>query len=88
MYDAVLHYRDQAREQIHLDTWGLKDQGYVLCTVHRQENTDDPVQISAILSALHQIARELPEVMPLHPRTRDRFLQQHQLTALVGLTHP
>lgn len=82
MYDAVLHYRDRARKCVSLATWGLTDQGYALCTLHRQENTDDPARLSAILAALRDIARELPVVLPLHPRTR-RKLEQHGALALL-----
>jgi UDP-GlcNAc3NAcA epimerase len=82
MYDAVLHYRDHARERISLDTWGLEDQSYALCTLHRQENTDDPERLSAILAALRDIARELPVVLPLHPRTRQKLEQQGALAML------
>ncbi|NCC31502.1 MAG: UDP-N-acetylglucosamine 2-epimerase (non-hydrolyzing) [Chloroflexia bacterium] len=86
MYDAVLHYRNRAREQYNLDIWGLHDQGYALCTLHRQENTDDPERLSAILAALREISRALAVVLPLHPRTRCRLEQQNNLLALDGLT--
>ena len=85
MYDAVLHYRDRALEYFSLDNWGLHHQGYVLSTLHRQENTDDPGRLKNILSALREIAREIPVVLPLHPRTRDRILQQGNQNALDGL---
>jgi UDP-GlcNAc3NAcA epimerase len=73
MYDAVLHYRDLVRERISLDTWGLTEKGYALCTLHRQENTDDPERLRNILAALREIARDLPVVLPLHPRTHQRL---------------
>jgi len=45
---------------------------YVLATVHRPENTDDPQALTAILAGLRQVGREhrLPVLVPLHPRTR------------------
>lgn len=86
MYDAVLYYRDLARERISLDTWGLTDKGYALCTLHRQENTDDPERLGNILAALREIARELPVVFPIHPRTRNRITQDMALGLLDGLT--
>ncbi len=86
MYDAVLHYRDLARERHSLASWGLQDQGYALCTLHRQENTDDAARLASILAALREIARDLPVVLPLHPRTRHRLEQQHQLVTLADLT--
>lgn len=86
MFDAVLYYRGCAREQISLDSFGLKDKAYALCTLHRQENTDDPVRLSSILSALRQVAKELPVVLPLHPRTKAKLQQQNNSDALKGLT--
>jgi UDP-GlcNAc3NAcA epimerase len=48
----------------------LRSGDYILATVHRAENTDDPNRLAAILGALTRIAAELPVVLPLHPRTR------------------
>lgn len=47
---------------------GVMPRGFVLATLHRPENTDDPVQLSAVLSDLRTLP--LPVVLPLHPRTR------------------
>ncbi|KDN87827.1 non-hydrolyzing UDP-N-acetylglucosamine 2-epimerase [Kitasatospora cheerisanensis] len=41
---------------------------YVLATIHRPENTDDPARLAQLLDQLAAI--ELPVLMPLHPRTR------------------
>lgn len=76
MYDAVLHYRDLARERVNLDSYGLQHQRYALCTLHRQENTDDPARLNSILGALRQISQQVPVVLPLHPRTRAKLAQQ------------
>ncbi len=71
MYDVALHYGAQAesRSQI-LERLELKPGGYVLATVHRAENTDDPARLQAIFEGLSVVATELPVVLPLHPRTR------------------
>ena len=86
MYDAVLFYRARAIEQISLDAFGLGHQNYALCTLHRQENTDDPKRLQSILSALRDIAKDLPLVLPLHPRTKHKIEQQHNASALSGVT--
>ena len=46
---------------------------YLLATLHRPSNVDDPATLSEILSALGEIAREIPVVFPVHPRTRSRI---------------
>ena len=54
--------------------------------MHRQENTDDPERLGNILAALREIARELPVVFPIHPRTRNRITQDMAHGWLDGLT--
>jgi UDP-GlcNAc3NAcA epimerase len=51
-----------------LDRLGLVEREYLLATIHRAENTDDPQRLHAILAALDE-SRE-PVVFPVHPRTR------------------
>jgi UDP-GlcNAc3NAcA epimerase len=72
MYDAAIHFAERAEKNSNiLDKLGLRPSEYVLCTVHRAENTDDPSRLRAIFQALCSLARDLPVVVPLHPRTRD-----------------
>jgi UDP-N-acetylglucosamine 2-epimerase len=46
----------------------LPNRGYLLVTVHRAANTDDPAQLRAIVTALN--ALDEPVIFPVHPRTR------------------
>ena len=41
---------------------------YVLATIHRVVNTDDPVRLGSIVDALNEYGK--PVLLPLHPRTR------------------
>jgi UDP-GlcNAc3NAcA epimerase len=43
---------------------------FILCTIHRAENTDDETRLRAIFEALDKIAREKQIILPLHPRTK------------------
>jgi UDP-GlcNAc3NAcA epimerase len=71
MYDAALFYAGKARAQSGLlARLGLAPRGYALATIHRAENTDDPVRLVAIFDALAALASRLRVVLPLHPRTR------------------
>jgi UDP-N-acetylglucosamine 2-epimerase (non-hydrolysing) len=47
---------------------GVDPHGFVLATIHRPENTDDPESLRVILEELSKLG--LPVVLPLHPRTR------------------
>jgi UDP-N-acetylglucosamine 2-epimerase (non-hydrolysing) len=79
MYDALLAVRDRARERpALLDELGHDDGEYVLATVHRAANTDDPDRLSNIVSALADAPH--PVVFPAHPRTVDA-LSRHGLLA-------
>lgn len=69
MYDAALYYAQKAKDNIHLEQWNLKEKQYVLCTIHRAENTDHPKKLSSVFNALQQINQHIPVVLPLHPRT-------------------
>jgi UDP-N-acetylglucosamine 2-epimerase len=52
---------------------GLQPGRYALATIHRAENTDDPIRLAAIMDGLAGIAiAGLPVVLPIHPRTRHR----------------
>lgn len=42
---------------------------YVLSTIHRAENTDDTERLTGIFAGLSRIARQVPVILPLHPRT-------------------
>jgi len=63
---------------------GADPDGFVLATIHRPENTDDPARLEAILSELSKLG--LPVVMPLHPRTR-AAARRHGLGAALDRLH-
>jgi UDP-N-acetylglucosamine 2-epimerase (non-hydrolysing) len=56
----------------------------VLATIHRPENTDDPVRLAAILRALGGLG--VPVMLPLHPRTAGRIRQHDLGHLLAGIT--
>lgn len=50
---------------------------FILGTLHRQENTDDPGRLKEIIDAFNAIGAHTPVVLPLHPRTRKILQQEH-----------
>lgn len=56
--------------------FGLAGKSFVLATVHRAENTEDPAHLAAIMEGLDRAARRLPVLLPLHPRTRTALDRQ------------
>ncbi len=69
MVDALEFNRVLAAERSTvLDRLDLTPGGYLVLTIHRASNTDDPAVLRAILEAVGEA--DLPVVFPVHPRTR------------------
>ncbi|MGA9835814.1 MAG: UDP-N-acetylglucosamine 2-epimerase (non-hydrolyzing) [Gemmatimonadaceae bacterium] len=49
---------------------------YVVATIHRPANVDDPVNFQEIMGALLELSEQCPVVFPVHPRTRQRLEKQ------------
>lgn len=70
MIDTLMKHRALAAELALRDELGLASHGYATMTLHRPSNVDERDVLEGILGALTEIARELPIVFPMHPRTR------------------
>ncbi|MHA4807553.1 non-hydrolyzing UDP-N-acetylglucosamine 2-epimerase [Flavitalea flava] len=71
MLDAAMQFRDRAKEQSSLlEDLSLTGNPFVLATIHRAENAEDPQVLREILNALHRIHRDIPVVFPVHPKTK------------------
>ncbi|MBR3572046.1 MAG: UDP-N-acetylglucosamine 2-epimerase (non-hydrolyzing) [Bacteroidales bacterium] len=46
---------------------------FVLCTLHRAENTDNSEVLKELILSLELIAEFVPVVLPLHPRTKNKL---------------
>ena len=78
MYDNSLHFSaisDQKSEI--LQKLGLEAGSFILCTIHRDSNTDDPQALGQIFEALLEIIARSgkPIVLPIHPRTKNKMQQ-------------
>lgn len=68
MFDGILHFSKIAQEKSTiLTTLGLNEKEFMLCTIHRAENTNDIHRLKAIFNALNTSGEHI--VLPLHPRT-------------------
>lgn len=61
MVDVARHYRDEGAP-VDIET------PFALATVHRAENTDDPVRLNGVMQTLLSYPGKI--LLPLHPRTR------------------
>lgn len=79
MYDNSLHFSKVAEEKTSvLADNALEKNNFILATIHRNNNTDEPKRLNALFSAINKIATENKRtvVLPLHPRTA-KLLQQN-----------
>jgi UDP-N-acetylglucosamine 2-epimerase (non-hydrolysing) len=65
---------------------GLPPGGYGVVTLHRPSNVDRPETLAPLTAALATVAKRLPLVFPVHPRTRARLREFGLETALPGVT--
>ena len=70
MIDTLLKAKQRALKTTILTDLSLTAKEYILLTLHRPSNVDDPIVFSEILSALNDISKDVPIVFPVHPRTR------------------
>jgi UDP-GlcNAc3NAcA epimerase len=71
MRDAMDLFAEKARNSPGiLGDLQLAQKSYILATIHRAENTDDPAKLRMIFEGLGLAARKMPVIAPLHPRTR------------------
>lgn len=72
MYDAALYYAARAEQKSEVfQQLGLVPKSYILATIHRAENTDNPTRLRAIFEGLAAVSYQImPVLLPLHPRTR------------------
>lgn len=74
MYDNSVYFSHLAEQKTDILTrLGLKSGEYILATIHRPNNTDDPSRLTAIISSLLKITERegITLVLPLHPRTKN-----------------
>jgi UDP-GlcNAc3NAcA epimerase len=89
MYDAALYYSAKAKQQSKvLEQLQLTEKNYILATIHRAENTDNPARLKAIFDGLEQIAEQIPVILPLHPRTNEALKHHKQPTKNIQLIEP
>jgi UDP-N-acetylglucosamine 2-epimerase (non-hydrolysing) len=70
MIDSLLYYIKKADGCGVLERLGLAEKEYMLVTLHRPSNVDDPEELRELFSMLSRLAERMPVVFPIHPRTR------------------
>ena len=73
MYDNALHFSKQVVDRA--SHWHITPGQFILCTIHRDHNTDDPAKLDQILHGLCEIASQFEQhiILPIHPRTKQKL---------------
>ncbi|MCU0441477.1 MAG: UDP-N-acetylglucosamine 2-epimerase (non-hydrolyzing) [Bacteroidia bacterium] len=72
MEDAALYYATIANDKSQIiQTLNLQTRSFILSTIHRAENTDNPQYLKQIIQALNTLHQTKQVVVPLHPRTKN-----------------
>jgi UDP-N-acetylglucosamine 2-epimerase (non-hydrolysing) len=82
MIDSLRRCERQARELKAWESVGMAERSYVLVTLHRPSNVDDPERLERIVDSLVSLAGHAPVVFPIHPRTRARLTDDGGLSRL------
>jgi len=82
MIDSLRRCEKRARALEAWTTVGMRARDYVLVTLHRPANVDDPARLAGIVQGLEGLAAHTPVVFPIHPRTRARLAEDGGLDRL------
>jgi UDP-N-acetylglucosamine 2-epimerase (non-hydrolysing) len=69
MIDSLVAVEPEIRRRSASAAYGLPQGGYLLVTLHRPALVDGPL-LPVVMERLAEVARELPVLFPVHPRTR------------------
>jgi len=70
MIDTLLANRSNFKKPAIWDEFNLEDRGYIVLTLHRPNNVDDPANLKRLLGEITNSSNQLPLIFPVHPRTR------------------
>ncbi|MEY5000152.1 MAG: hypothetical protein RLZZ211_188 [Bacteroidota bacterium] len=76
MYDNSLYFAQLSDQKSRIiDVLQLQNTDFVLCTIHRDNNTDNPEALASIFTALMSLVEQtnMRVILPLHPRTRHKI---------------
>ena len=88
MEDAAKYFSDISEKYSNIiqDT-NLDNSEYLLCTIHRAENTDNPERLKQLVNVLNDLAEDYEVILPLHPRTKAK-LESEKLQLNIRMIEP
>lgn len=71
MIDTLLTQLPKTKKPTGWTEWGLNAGGYIVLTLHRPSNVDDPATFEQWMKTIDEVG--LPVIFPVHPRTQKNF---------------
>jgi UDP-N-acetylglucosamine 2-epimerase (non-hydrolysing) len=88
MIDTLFQFRDRAAASTVLNDIGVRRGEFVVLTLHRPSNVDDPGRLRHVLDAIRSVERDARVIFPVHPRTRERLRQLPDAVSDAGALTP
>ncbi|MBT6030092.1 MAG: UDP-N-acetylglucosamine 2-epimerase (non-hydrolyzing) [Crocinitomicaceae bacterium] len=89
MIDSLVKFEQLFDGQAFFDRLGTQLQDYILVTIHRPSNLDDPRKFHELIDALNRISEEYSIIWPIHPRTKKVISENNtKLNTKVHATDP
>lgn len=73
MIDTLLKQMPKFSQPVFWKALGLKEKQYLVMTLHRPSNVDDPERLKQLLNILETETEDLPVIFPIHPRTKNNL---------------
>lgn len=73
MIDTLLKQQPKFIRPTFWDELGLSEKKYLILTLHRPSNVDDPNQLGGLLHVLENCSKDIPVIFPVHPRTKSNI---------------
>jgi UDP-N-acetylglucosamine 2-epimerase (non-hydrolysing) len=83
MIDTLAANLEKARQINVGERFGVEEKDYVFVTLHRPSNVDNQPSLSVIIDRLIKLAKKMPVIFAMHPRTK-KNLQQFKLDNVIN----
>lgn len=89
MIDTLLDSRPRFRKPAIWDEQGLIEKKFIVLTLHRPNNVDDPANLKHLLDEISETSGGIPIIFPVHPRTRKILIDNGiKISPALHLTDP
>ena len=85
--EVLDYYQNDIGQSTVLEQLSLTSGQYIIATMHRAENVDNPARLDQIINAFEEISQEYPIVFSCHPKTKQR-LANRTLSNRIIVTEP